>query len=127
MLSLQIAMTQGCCLGGSTIINDAVCIDPAKRVIDEWKNLGVDFTEQEWENHLNVEAEGSVARHATDDDRAKQKQYDKNLIPDMRIYCSSSADDLIYTNGNIEGVEGNFVDRDGNKTYRIRINSKIVS
>ena len=45
---------------------------------------------------------------------------------DMRIYCNSSADDLIYTNGNIEGVEGNFVYRDGNKTYRIRINSKRV-
>ena len=35
--SLQIAIAQGCCLGGSTIINDAVCIDPPKRVIDEWK------------------------------------------------------------------------------------------
>ena len=45
---------------------------------------------------------------------------------DMRIYCNCSADDLIYTNGNIERVEGNFVDRDGNKIYRIRINSKIV-
>ena len=174
--SLQIAIAQGCCLGGSTIINDAVCIDPPHRVIDEWNNLGVDFTEQEWENHLNKVKEALHVTQVTDDelnrnnmmlkigakkiglrDHANNFRNCKNCMQcgfchlgchyetkqnvlvtyihsalqkpdsDMRIYCNCSADDLIYTNGNIEGVEGNFVDRDGNKTYRIRINSKICN
>jgi len=29
---LRIAIAQGCCLGGSTIINDAVCFDPPPRL-----------------------------------------------------------------------------------------------
>ena len=173
--SLQIAIAQGCCLGGSTIINDAVCIDPPQRVIDEWKNLGVDFTEEEWKNHLNKVKDALYVRQVTNEELNRNNMMLKigaekiglrehsnnfrnckncmqcgfchlgchyetkqNVLvtyihsalqkpdSDMRIYCNCSADDLIYTNGNIEGVEGNFVDRDGNKTYRIRINSKIV-
>ena len=34
--SLRIAIAQGCCLGGSTIINDAVCFDTLQRVREEW-------------------------------------------------------------------------------------------
>lgn len=42
--SLRIAIAQGCCLGGSTIINDAVCFDTPPRVQEEWNRLGVNFT-----------------------------------------------------------------------------------
>ena len=51
--NLRIAIAQGCCLGGSTIINDAVCFDTPIRVQEEWKSLGVDFGEKEWSSHLN--------------------------------------------------------------------------
>jgi choline dehydrogenase-like flavoprotein len=47
--SLRIAIAQGCCLGGSTIINDALCFDMPKKVRDEWKKMGVNFTESEWD------------------------------------------------------------------------------
>ena len=38
--SLRIAIAQGCCLGGSTIINDALCFDIHPRVREEWNSLG---------------------------------------------------------------------------------------
>lgn len=50
--NLRIAIAQGCCLGGSTIINDAVCFDTPPRVREEWKKLGVNFTDDEWSYHL---------------------------------------------------------------------------
>lgn len=49
--NLRIAIAQGVCLGGSTIINDAVCFDPPEKVRQEWKNMGVNFTDQEWDEH----------------------------------------------------------------------------
>ena len=49
--NLRIAIAQGCCLGGSTIINDAVCFDTPQRVREEWTDLGVDFSENEWASH----------------------------------------------------------------------------
>ena len=49
---LRIVIAQGCCLGGSTIINDAVCFDPPIRIRDEWRLNGVNFTEEEWNKHL---------------------------------------------------------------------------
>ena len=50
--SLRIAVAQGCCLGGSTIINDAVCFDTPLRVREEWSKRGVNFTDDEWSYHL---------------------------------------------------------------------------
>ena len=34
--NLRIAVAQGCCLGGSTVINDAVCFPIPKIIINEW-------------------------------------------------------------------------------------------
>ena len=48
----RIAIAQGYCLGGSTIINDAVCFDPPNSLMKEWESLGVDFTKEEWHTHL---------------------------------------------------------------------------
>ena len=49
--NLRIAIAQGCCLGGSTIINGWVCFDTPKRVREEWTKLGVNFTDEEWATH----------------------------------------------------------------------------
>jgi choline dehydrogenase-like flavoprotein len=46
---LRIAIAQGSCLGGSTIINDAVCFDTPDIVRDQWRALGVDISDKEWD------------------------------------------------------------------------------
>jgi choline dehydrogenase-like flavoprotein len=51
--SLRIAVAQGSCLGGSTIINDAVCFDTPSRIREEWsRRFGVNFSDDEWSYHL---------------------------------------------------------------------------
>jgi choline dehydrogenase-like flavoprotein len=47
--NLRIAVAQGCCLGGSTVINDAVCFPIPKIVIDQWSQMGVSITKEEWD------------------------------------------------------------------------------
>lgn len=49
--NLRLAVAQGTCLGGSTVINDAVCFDPPERVKEEWGQMGVNFTKREWNTH----------------------------------------------------------------------------
>ena len=49
--SLSMVIAQGTCLGGSTVINDAVCFDPPIKVQEEWRQLGVDFSPDEWKTH----------------------------------------------------------------------------
>jgi choline dehydrogenase-like flavoprotein len=47
--NLRIAIAQGCCLGGSTVINDAVCFRIPPIVIEQWQNMGVAITKEEWD------------------------------------------------------------------------------
>jgi choline dehydrogenase-like flavoprotein len=47
--NLRIAVAQGCCLGGSTVINDAVCFRIPEIVIDQWNKNGVSITKAEWD------------------------------------------------------------------------------
>lgn len=47
--NLRIAIAQGCCLGGSTVINDAVCFRIPPIVIEQWQNFGVGITKEEWD------------------------------------------------------------------------------
>ena len=47
--NLRIAVAQGCCLGGSTVINDAVCFRIPDIVIDQWNQMGVSITKEEWD------------------------------------------------------------------------------
>ncbi len=47
--SLKIAVAQGCCLGGSTVINDAVCFRIPEIVIDQWNKNGVRISKDEWD------------------------------------------------------------------------------
>jgi choline dehydrogenase-like flavoprotein len=175
--SLRIAIAQGCCLGGSTIINDAVCFDTPPRVREEWKRLGVDFTDDEWSYHLKrVNTILHVTEVADDElnrnnlmlkkgaEKLGLREHRKNhrncvncmqcgfchigchyetkqnvLVTylhealkqsdhTMKVYCNCYVEKLIHNkdSGIIEGVEGDFMDIDGKKTYRLRVNSKIV-
>ncbi len=47
--NLRIAVAQGCCLGGSTVINDAVCFRIPLPVIEQWKEKGVSISKNEWD------------------------------------------------------------------------------
>ena len=46
---LRIAISQGTCLGGSTVINDAVCFPLPDVVRREWQDMGVDISDDEWD------------------------------------------------------------------------------
>ena len=52
--NLKIAIAQGSCLGGSTVINDAVCFEIPDVIIDQWQKIGVSITKAEW-NAANSE------------------------------------------------------------------------
>lgn len=47
--NLKIAIAQGSCLGGSTVINDAVCFRIPDLVINQWNDLGVNISKEEWD------------------------------------------------------------------------------
>jgi len=61
--SLRIAVAQGSCLGGSTVINDAVCFRIPDLVIEQWKKKGVSITKTQWDN-ANKEVEKRI--HVTE-------------------------------------------------------------
>jgi choline dehydrogenase-like flavoprotein len=173
--TLRIAIAQGCCLGGSTIINDAVCFGTPSRVKEEWKNLGVDFDEKEWSTHLDRVNEILHVSEVTDDELNRNNKmlqegakklglkdhrknarncincmqcgfchlgchYDtkQNVLvtyihqalqqddSNMKVYCNCRVDKIDYKGDTVEGIEGDFVNIDGTKSFRIRINSKVV-
>jgi len=47
--NLRIAIAQGSCLGGSTVINDAVCFRIPPIVSEQWQRMGVAITQNEWD------------------------------------------------------------------------------
>ena len=55
---LRIAISQGSCLGGSTVINDAVCFSMPDIVRRQWRDMGVSISDDEWnESTRNVSSE----------------------------------------------------------------------
>ena len=46
---LSVAIGQGECLGGSTVINDAVCFPIPPIVRRQWRELGVRISDEEWD------------------------------------------------------------------------------
>ncbi len=170
--NLRIAIAQGCCLGGSTIINDAVCFDPPQNVQD-WGAPNVFFTPNEWSVHIKKVNTLLQVSEVTDDElnrnnlmlkkgavqlgfindkknrrnckncmqcgfchlgchyETKQdvlRTYiDKALHTDLhlRIYCNCAVRTIVYTSGLVEGVEGEFLDSEGNSVGRIRVNAKV--
>ena len=173
--NLRIAIAQGCCLGGSTVINDAVCFDVPQKVREEWKEMGVDFTDTEWNDHTERVNTTLHVTEVEDDELNRNnlmlkigaeklglREHRKNfrncvncmqcgfchvgchyetkqnvlvtyihralMKPDtnMRIYCNCDIERVIYRDGVVEGVEGNFINIDKTKIFRIRVNAKIV-
>ena len=47
--NLRIVIAQGSCLGGSTVINDAVCFRIPEIVIEQWEKMGVSISKAEWD------------------------------------------------------------------------------
>ena len=47
--NLRIVIAQGQCLGGSTVINDAVCLRTPQIVREQWRAMGVNISEQQWD------------------------------------------------------------------------------
>jgi len=173
--SLRIAVAQGCCLGGSTIINDAVCFDTPLRVREEWSKSGVNFTDDEWSDYLQRVNHNLHVTKVSDYELNRNNlmlkkgaetiglrehwnnsrncvncmecgfchigchyETKQNVLvtyihealkkpdSDMKIYCNCSIENIIYSKGIVDGVEGYFLNIDGNKKYRIRVNTKIV-
>ena len=56
---LRIAIAQGSCLGGSTVINDAVCFPIPDVVRRQWRDEGVKITDDEW-NHATSEVSDEI-------------------------------------------------------------------
>ncbi len=51
--NLKMVVVQGQCLGGTTVINDAVCFKTPPIVREHWRSMGVDITEERWEQALD--------------------------------------------------------------------------
>ncbi len=47
--NLRVVVAQGCCLGGSTVINDAVCFKIPDIVINQWNEKGVSIGKEQWD------------------------------------------------------------------------------
>ena len=66
--NLRIAIAQGSCLGGSTVINDAVCFPIPEIVISQWQNMGVSITTQEWEKATDEVSERINVQEVTEEE-----------------------------------------------------------
>lgn len=186
--NLRIAIAQGSCLGGSTVINDAVCFRIPDLVIDQWRKKGVSITKDEWDEASNEVAkrihiaevteeeldenakklreacekfsiDGNPIKHSKNERNCGQSftdpnlhscvkcgfchlgcHYDtkqsmlvtyihdalNNLNADYTAYCNCQAEKITYENGVATGVDGVFVDANGNEKYRIRVNARVV-
>ena len=47
--NLRIVIAQGQCLGGSTVINDAVCLRTPQIIREQWRAMGVNISDQQWD------------------------------------------------------------------------------
>jgi choline dehydrogenase-like flavoprotein len=187
--NLRIAIAQGCCLGGSTVINDAVCFRIPLTVIKQWEKMGVSITKDEWDKandevskrinvqevtdeELNINAmklkeacekfqyQGeSLHKHSKNlrncgpsiSDKSLQScvkcgfchlgcHYDTkqsmlvtyihdaliNENVNYNVYCNCRADLITCENGIANGINATFVNSNGQETYRIRVNAKVI-
>jgi choline dehydrogenase-like flavoprotein len=51
--NLRMVIAQGQCLGGSTVINDAVCFKTPLIVREQWRTMGVDISDEQWNKSLD--------------------------------------------------------------------------
>ena len=66
--NLRVAIAQGSCLGGSTVINDAVCFRIPLIVIEQWKKMGVSITNDEWDKANDEVSKRINVQEVTDDE-----------------------------------------------------------
>ncbi|HKX81275.1 MAG TPA: GMC family oxidoreductase [Nitrososphaera sp.] len=66
--NLRIAIAQGSCLGGSTVINDAVCFRIPDLVIKQWQGMGVAIAKEEWDKANDEVAKAIHIAEVTDDE-----------------------------------------------------------
>jgi len=66
--NLKIAIAQGSCLGGSTVINDAVCFRIPEIVVQQWNDLGVNISKEEWASATDEVSTRINVTKVTDDE-----------------------------------------------------------
>lgn len=172
--NLSMAVGQGQCLGGSTVINGAVCFRTPEPIMDEWKEKKVNIEKERWNSAIDEVWDAinvtQVQPHELNKnnrilmDICNNKRYKGspnyrnckyckqcgfcflgchyNTKQDMtvtyirkalnesniRIYCDCQAERITHSceKGVVDGVEGSFVDRDGNAKFKIRVNAKVA-
>ena len=187
--NLRIAVAQGCCLGGSTVINDAVCFRIPEIVVEQWNDKGVMLTQEQWnkahdevskrinvtqvsDDELNKNAkmlkiacenykiDGNNIKHWKNNRNCGQSftnpdlhscvkcgfchigcHYDtkqsvlvtyihdalNNESLNYKAYCNCQVDKITHDNNGIAtGIDGKFIDSNGNERYRIRVNAKVI-
>ena len=66
--NLRIVVAQGSCLGGSTVINDAVCFRIPEIVIKQWQQMGVSITKDEWDKANDEVSKRINVQEVTDEE-----------------------------------------------------------
>ena len=94
--NLKIAVAQGCCLGGSTVINDAVCFRIPIPVIDQWNEKGVSISKGEWDEANDEVSKRIHVTEVTDDElntnaRKLKEACEKYLIDGQAIMHGKNA------------------------------------
>lgn len=51
--NLRLLVVQGQCLGGSTVINDAVCFKTPKVTREQWRDMGVGIPDSRWDGAID--------------------------------------------------------------------------
>lgn len=83
--SLRIAVAQGCCLGGSTVINDAVCFRIPNLVIDQWNKKGVSISKDEWDEANNEVSKRIHVTQVTEEELNKNARKLREACEKFRI------------------------------------------
>lgn len=170
--NLKMVVVQGQCLGGTTVINDAVCFKTPTIVREQWRTMGVNIPDEVWERALDevwkdlqvskVKSEelnqnNLMLKKACTIKGYKASENDRNCVDcmrcgfchlgchyetrqdmlvtyihralhnsDIKVYCNCAAEKLSYSNGVVDGVEGDFTDSTGATRFKIRVNAKVV-
>ncbi|MCK5387036.1 MAG: GMC family oxidoreductase [Gammaproteobacteria bacterium] len=65
---LRIAIAQGSCVGGSTVINDAICFPIPDVVRKQWRAMGVNISDAEWDRATKEVEQNIHAINVRDDE-----------------------------------------------------------
>jgi choline dehydrogenase-like flavoprotein len=81
---LSLVIAQGECLGGSTVINDAVCFDTPDHIKDEWRGKPhyVDIDDGKWKKAIDEVRESISVERLTPNDVSKIKNKNAWILKD---------------------------------------------